>query len=225
MIQPRRILVLSSAPERRRELVDALRTAGHAVQLMRELAGTLSPDLALVDVAAGDSWLAAELLSSGRLILIVGDPADMRRAFDLGADDCVMSDAHLEEVVARCEASLRRTARPEVVVEPDEPAIYADGRLWINFGLRQVWSGGHSAQLTAREHRLLRFLVQHADNTLSHEAILAGVWERLLEGEQPTEVLKQYIWRLRQKIEADAGKPEIIVTVPGEGYRFVSHLG
>jgi two-component system KDP operon response regulator KdpE len=67
-------------------------------------------------------------------------------------------------------------------------------------------------------------LIQHRDTTLTHEELLEAVWGREPKKDRPTEVLKQYIWRLRQKIESDPNAPETIVTDPGKGYRFVSRL-
>jgi two-component system KDP operon response regulator KdpE len=66
--------------------------------------------------------------------------------------------------------------------------------------------------------------VINSDSTQGHEDLLEEVWGRSPQSERPTEVLKQYIWRLRQKVETDPDNPEIIVTVLGEGYRFVSHM-
>ena len=86
-----------------------------------------------------------------------------------------------------------------------------------------MWAGGRAAQLTPREHRLLRYFIRNADTTLDHERILEEVWGRSPESERPTEVLKQYIWRLRQKVEIDPDRPATIVTEPGKGYRFVRH--
>jgi two-component system KDP operon response regulator KdpE len=224
VIQPRDVLILTSVPALRGDLADALRIAGYSVEVVEALQGAISPDLSVVDLSTGDYWQVVEPLSSGRLVLLVADTESMRRGFTLGADDCVLSSAHVDEMVARCEAILRRTSSPDSSPESPEPALYADRRLWINFGLRQVWAGGKSAQLTPREHRLLQYFVRNSDRTLSHDQILGEVWGRSPKSDRPTEVLKQYIWRLRQKVEADPDDPEIIVTVLGEGYRFVSHL-
>jgi two-component system KDP operon response regulator KdpE len=203
---------------------DALIAAAYDVETVTVPRGPMSPDLAVVDVTHESLWPAVQLLASGRLVLIVMDADSMLRGFEMGADDCVMSSAHVNEVVARCEAVMRRTSRADAAAEVSEPSLYADGRLWINFGLRQVWAGEKSSQLTPREHRLLLYFVRNANTTLSHDDILKWVWGRSPKSDRPTEVLKQYIWRLRQKVEVDPDKPEIIVTVLGEGYRFVSHL-
>jgi two-component system KDP operon response regulator KdpE len=215
------VLILTSSADRRLPLADYLTELGYRV----EVAPAADPDadfgLAIVDVVDDQLWTAAEELADGRFILIVRGPESLARGFEMGADDCVLDQARVEEIAARCDAVLRRTGvRPGV--PQDVPVVYADRRLWINFDSRQVWVGGRQAQLTPREFRLLKELVQHRDATLTHEDLLELVWGREPAKGRTPEVLKQYIWRLRQKIEPDPNEPMVILTDPGAGYRFVS---
>ena len=231
----RSILVASPRESWAEELRAALDEAGLGVNVVDPadniadvFAGADPPDLAVLDAADavdGDPrWDLAQRLAYGRLLLVVGGSESLRRGFQLGAEDCVTDSAHAHEVVARCEAVLRRTDSGQALVVEDAapPAVYVDRRLWINYGSRQVWVQGEAARLTPREFRLLAFMIAHRDQTLNHSRILEAVWGREPESDRPTEVLKQYIWRLRQKIEADPEHPEIVVTVPGAGYRFLS---
>jgi DNA-binding response OmpR family regulator len=223
VIAARRVLLVTGVPEQFGALTLALRAAGYRVDIVAGLADEVPLDLALVDVRGGANWHTAEFLASRRLMLVVDGPAAMQRGFALGAEECILDNAHPDEVVARCDAVLRRTsARPTRA--PGEPVVYVDRRLWVNFHSRQVWVGERAARLTPREFRLLGHLLRHRDRTIGHDEILQAVWSRPPDSERPAEVLKQYIWRLRQKIEVDPDAPEIIVTDPGEGYRFVSHL-
>jgi len=228
----RRILLVSARPDARADLVAALRSNSFRVDIEAPSAQLADedvydrdppPDLVLLDTTGvpGDvAWSLAAVLSSGRLIVLVDGAGHVRRAFEAGAEDCVNAGAHPDEVGARIEAVLRRTDRVPAA-EPDA-GVYVDRRLWVNFESRQVWVRGEPAQLTPREFRLLEFFIAHGSGPLSHDEILAGVWGRAPEKHRPTEVLKQYIWRLRQKIEADPEKPEIVLTVPGAGYRFAA---
>jgi DNA-binding response OmpR family regulator len=217
----RRIDLVTRRKEALAPLAEALRLAGFETRLLAEVPPDDTTDLILLDAAGAAALLADP--PDQRWLLLVDDAAAMRRGFTLGAEDCVLASAHADEIVARCEAVLRRTTEPSEVLS-DEPAVYVDRRLWVNFDSRQVWVGGRPAQLTPREFRLLRHLIQHRDTTLSHEQILAAVWDRPADQDRPTEVLKQYIWRLRQKIEDDPNQPETIVTDPGAGYRFVARV-
>jgi two-component system KDP operon response regulator KdpE len=222
MVAPRVVHIASDEEERRAALAAGLAEEGFRVLEASEVDPETAADLVVIDVASGALWPQAEELADGRLILIVDGPISMRRGFALGAEDCVLSTAHPDEVVARCEAVVRRTERPPEA-EADEPAVYVDRRIWVNFDSRQVWVSGRPAQLTPREFLLLRCLIRHGDETLSHARLLREVWGRPPKSGRPTEVLKQYIWRLRQKVEVDPDAPATIVTEPGEGYRFVRH--
>jgi two-component system KDP operon response regulator KdpE len=217
----RHVLVVTRNPSRLAELVSFLTELGYAVEVVANLDDDPDTDLVVVDLTAGDLWPLAEEMAAGRLMLVLPSVAEMRRGFDLGADDIVLADTPIAEVAARCEAILRRTASPPGV-PAGLPAVYADRRLWINFDSRQVWVGGRPAQLTPREFRLLRVLITRRDETHTHEELLDEVWGRFAPKGRTPEVLKQYIWRLRQKIEPDPNTPSVIVTDPGEGYRFVS---
>lgn len=218
---PRNILIVTSQPDRRAALESHLREIGYTVEVVDTASAAVEFGLAIVDTSDGSLWSVAEDLAFGRMLLIVDSVADLAHGFQLGADDCVVSAAQVEEIAARCGAILRRTGvRPDIL--SDEPVVYADRRLWVNFDSRQVWVGGRPAQLTPREFRLLRELLVHRDQTLTHEELLEEVWGRASSEGRTPEVLKQYIWRLRQKIEPDPNAPTMIVTDPGAGYRFVS---
>jgi two-component system KDP operon response regulator KdpE len=221
MAAARRVLILTSLPERRRPLADYLSDLGYRIDVTSKADPEAETDLAIIDVVDDKMWSAAEQMAEGRFILIVHGPESLARAFELGADDCVLDQARVEEIAARCEAVMRRTGI-RTGVAADVPAVYADRRLWINFDSRQVWVGGRQAQLTPREFRLLKELVQHRDKTLTHEELLELVWGREPAKGRTPEVLKQYVWRLRQKIEPDPNEPMVILTDPGEGYRFQS---
>ncbi len=222
MTAQRRVLIVTSLAERRRPLFEHLVDLGYRPQIVATADPDTEADLAVVDAVDDTLWDIAADLSDGRLILIVAGPAALERGFAVGADDCVVDDARVEEIGARVEVVLRRTT-DRVEGLSTEISVYADRRLWINFDSRQVWVGGRPAQLTPREFRLMRELIRSQDATLTHEDLLERVWGREPAKGRTPEVLKQYIWRLRQKIEPDPNDPSVIVTDPGEGYRFVSH--
>ena len=220
----RQVLVVTNEVQHVGALVGALDAAGFNAVITTKLFGDLSPDLAVVDLSSGDLWSVAERLAGSPLLLVVADAEGLRRGYAMGAEDCVLVDTDPSEIVARCEAVLRRTASAPQGALTGEPAIYADHRLWVNYNSRQVWVADRPASLTPREFRLLEFLIQHRNQTLGHEDILTAVWERPPESDRPTEVLKQYVWRLRQKIEENPDEPATIVTDSGTGYRFVSSV-
>lgn len=77
---------------------------------------------------------------------------------------------------------------------------------------------GRRVYLTPTEFKVLRFLMRHAGRTLTPDAILLHVWGPEYLGEP--DLVKQYIYRLRQKIEPDPDNPRYIHTIRGEGYYF-----
>jgi len=232
VIARRAVLLVSDRPAWVAEVTVGLENAGFAVAATRPSASVAEAfakaphDLAVIDTAGGGgAWGVAESLGAWRRILVVADGAAVRRGFALGAEDCVTEEAHLDELVARCEAVLRRSAAPPAADGPSSEApaaVYVDRRLWVNLESHQVWVRGEPSKLTPREYRLLEYLITRRDVTLGHDELLEAVWRRKPSPDGQPEVLKQYIWRLRQKIEADPDRPRIVVTEPGAGYRFVS---
>ena len=85
----------------------------------------------------------------------------------------------------------------------------------------QAWRGKALLNLTPTEFRLLAVLIQHQGQVLSRQQILDAVWGYSAEVESERTV-NVHIRRLREKIETDPGAPELILTVPGSGYRFAS---
>lgn len=109
----------------------------------------------------------------------------------------------------------QRRARP---VE-DSHAFSAHG-LTVDLASRSVAREGQEIRLTATEYALLRLFVRHAGRVLTHRQILREVWGP--NAEEHRQYLRVYVTHLRQKIEADPGKPALVRTEPGIGYRFAA---
>jgi len=84
----------------------------------------------------------------------------------------------------------------------------------------QVTRGGQRVYLTAREFELLRYFVEHQGTTLSRDELLREVWGH--ETGTFTRTVDVHVASLRQKLENIPKKPEMIVTIPGLGYKFQS---
>ena len=85
---------------------------------------------------------------------------------------------------------------------------------------RRATRGDIAINLTPTEFRLLAYLAQHPGQALSRAQILEAVWNmdaKLMD----ERVVNVHIRRLREKIELDPSKPEILLTVPGIGYRLL----
>jgi DNA-binding response OmpR family regulator len=145
------------------------------------------------------------------------EDANKIRGLGLGADDYIVKTATPAEVVARVRAVLRRARRSE----PAAPEALDYGRLKVDAAAREVLVNGQPVQLTAREFDLLLLLAEHPRQVFSRDQLFDRLWGAY--GDRHTVTV--HIARLREKLEEDPGKPTLIVTVWGVGYRFEGERG
>ncbi len=144
-----------------------------------------------------------------------GTVDDIVRGLALGADDYVIKPFNKKELISRLVACLRRAANKE---ESPDILVFTQGAFVLDRSRRHAVVNGEIVHLTPTEFEVLDYLVRHAGRVLSRDAILTRVWGPEYLGE--TELVKQFIYRLRQKIEADPRNPRFIHTVPSTGYFF-----
>ncbi len=94
------------------------------------------------------------------------------------------------------------------------------GPLWVDFGHAEVKRNGRPVYLTNLELRLLRYIIDRAGSFVSRDELLRSVWG--YNGTAFTRTVDMHIHGLRRKLEQDASRPELIVTVKGVGYKFVA---
>ena len=187
-----------------------------------ELVNRDSPDLIILDVMMPrkDGLQACkELRSSGistPLILLTARNEEVDRVFglEMGADDYLAKPFGMRELVARVKALLRRT---QVYREVDK--IHFDDVV-IDFKAYKAERNQLPLELSAREYRLLRYLVAKAGNVVTRDELLDEVWG--YNSYPSTRTVDNHIARLRQKIEDNVESPKHILTVHGVGYRFVA---
>jgi len=92
------------------------------------------------------------------------------------------------------------------------------GRHTVDFAARTITDGESEVRLTPREWELLEHLVRHAGKLLTQHSLLQELWGPQYRTE--TNYLRQYMARLRRKLEADPARPRHLLTEPGMGYRF-----
>lgn len=153
-------------------------------------------------------WSAAPVL----VLSVRDDEQSKVAALDAGAEDYVTKPFSTPELLARLRTAQRKT-RPE-----EEVSVFKSGDLIVDLTARVVTRGGHKIKLTATEYALLRLFVRHPGRVLTHRYILREIWGP--KSEEHRQYLRVYVTHLRQKIEPDRIKPQLIKTEPGIGYRF-----
>jgi DNA-binding response OmpR family regulator len=173
-------------------------------------------DLLLLDIslAEGSGFAVCEAAKERRLPVIFltasGDENSVVRGLDMGADDYIAKPFRPRELVSRIRSVLRRSGKTNSVAMLGSVSVDAEKGI--------VSKNGTEINLSALEFRLLMTFVNHRGKLLTRNALLEEIWDA--GGDFVNDnTLTVYIKRLREKIEDDPQKPEIIKTVRGLGYR------
>lgn len=180
----------------------------------------LKPDLVVLDLGLpdgdGTELIASFIALSKPAILVLSALDEEERkvhALNLGADDFITKPFGVAEFMARVRVALRHRVQMQGV-----PAIYDDGRLYVDLAKRIVRVGGEDPKLTPREYGLLHQLVLHAGKVLTHRQLLQSAWPD--DASADVQALRVHVRHLRQKVELNPDAPARIATEPGVGYRF-----
>ena len=220
--RPSTILVVDDEPGILEVLALGLRAEDLEVLTARDVAGGLlavrsgSPDLIVLDVGlpGGDGFSLLRRIreeSDVPILMLTArdDVEDRVRGLELGADDYIAKPFHLEELMARVRAQLRRRALNRD--DQPRPARLRSGELSIDFAARQASRGSRELELTAREFDLFELFIRHRGEVLSKTRILEALWGYAYD----PNLVEVYIGYLRRKL----GEPPLIETVRGSGYR------
>lgn len=170
-------------------------------------------DLTLPDGSGYD--VCREIKKRGDLPVIFltayDDEVNVVMGLDLGADDYISKPFRIKELLARIKSVLRRYSKDS----PD--GIVSAGTIKVNTNEAKIYKNGTEVILTAVEYRLLLIFINNSGKVLSRQSLLEDIWD--VGGDFVNDnTLTVYIKRLRDKIEEDPAKPQIIKTVRGLGY-------
>ena len=144
-----------------------------------------------------------------------GEESDRIIGLELGADDYMSKPFSPRELTARVKAVLRRASGPLAASKAEPPTLSA-GALEVDTVAHEARLSGELVALTAKEFDLLAHLMRNPRRAFRREELLAEVWGFDFGD---TSTVTVHVRRLREKLEDDASRPELIETVWGVGYR------
>jgi two-component system OmpR family response regulator len=213
-----RLLVVEDDKDLNRQLVSALEQSGYVVDRAFDgeeghfLGETEPYDAVVLDIGLPkkdgvtvlEQWRGAGRLMPVLILTARDRWSDKVQGFDAGADDYVAKPFHMEEVLARIRALLRRAsghATNEIVCGPVRLDTKA-GRVVVD---------GAPIKLTSHEYRLLAYLMHHSGKVISRSEIIEHLYDQDFDRDSNT--IEVFVGRLRKKLGV-----ELIQTIRGLGY-------
>ncbi len=213
-----RLLVVEDDKDLNRQIVAALEDAGYAVDRAFDgeegwfLGDTEPYDAIVLDIGLPkkdgirviEEWRKAGRKTPVLLLTARGGWSDKVRGFDAGADDYVAKPFHMEEVLARLRALLRRAAGHAT-------AELTCGPVTLDTRGGRVLVDGNPIKVTSHEFRLLSYLMHHTGRVVSRTELVEHLYDQDFDRDSNT--IEVFVGRLRKKLGVDA-----IQTVRGLGY-------
>jgi two-component system, OmpR family, response regulator len=213
------LLVVEDDPDLNRQLVTALGDAGYAVDTAFDgeeghyLGDTEPYDAIVLDLGLPkidglsvlEQWRRNDRKMPVLILTARERWSDKVAGMDAGADDYVAKPFHMEEVLARLRALLRRAAG-------HASNLLECGPLQLDTKSARVTVGGQAVKLTSLEYRVLTYLMMHRSRVVSRSELVEHLYEQDFDRDSNT--VEVFVGRLRKKLAVD-----IIKTVRGLGYR------
>ena len=213
-----RLLVVEDDKDLNRQLASALEEAGYAVDRAFDgeegffLGETEPYDAVVLDVGLPkkdgisvlEAWREAGLRMPVLILTARDRWTDKVQGFDAGADDYVAKPFHMEEVLARVRALLRRAAGHAT-------SELSSGLVRLDTRAGRVVVDGNPVRLTSHEYRLLAYLMHHSGRVISRSELVEHLYDQDFDRDSNT--IEVFVGRLRRKLGVD-----VIQTVRGLGY-------
>ena len=190
-------------------------TACHETASARQALAALPPEAVVLDVMLPDGS-GLELLKQLRgeypdlpvlMLSARGEPLDRILGLELGADDYLAKPCHMEELLARLRALLRR-------LSPHSSALWHCGPISLDTRQASAWVHQVPINLTSHEFKLLQLLMQQPGHVLTRTQLAEHIYPQ--DSERDSNTIEVFVGRLRKKLP-----PGSIETVRGLGYRLV----
>lgn len=185
-----------------------------------------TPDLVLLDLMLPNvpgTEVCRVIRQSSQVPIIMltakDSEIDIVVGLELGADDYITKPYSTRELLARIKAALRRgritDTRPEF---SEDDRVLEEHGVCLDADRHTVTVRGTEVTMPLREFELLELLMQNSGRVLTRGQLIDRVWGSNYYGD--TKTLDVHIKRIRARIEEEPGKPKLISTVRGVGYRF-----
>lgn len=211
-------------------LSDRLTSEGYAVEAAHDAETGLARatnelfDLIILDVMlpGGNGFdMCRDLRQRGVKTPIImltarGQTTDKVVGLKIGADDYVTKPFEMMELLARVEVQLRRSSISGAGMLSVE--VYQFGDIRVDFRRAEAYRGEDLIDLSAKEFKLLRYLIEHRGAALSRDELLNKVWG--YDAAVSTRTVDVHVAGLRQKLEPNQRHPQFILTIHGLGYKF-----
>jgi len=218
-----RILLVEDDKEISKNLARLLRSEGFTIvhsptqkEALTVIDGS-SYDLALVDISLpdGNGFAVCAAIKQSKDIPVIfltasGDEVSVVTGLNMGADDYITKPFRPRELVARINATLRKSGHSK--------ATFEINGLNVDTASGLVKKNGKEVFLSALEYRLLLVFLGNQGNIITRNKLLDELWDAAGDFVNDN-TLTVYIKRLREKIEDDPANPQIILTVRGMGYK------
>ena len=230
MMSQGRILIADDEPSVRDSVTYALQQEGYEVtpavdghDAESKLAVEMPFDLLILDIMMpGPSGLDicrdVRSRSAVPIIVLTAKDAEVDKVvgLEVGADDYVTKPFSVRELLGRVHAQLRRRDLDRTP-SPETTRIEA-GPVSLDLVRHVVTVRGEQVNLTRSEFQLLRLLAGRPGEVFRRHQIMEELWQTEFDGD--VRACDVHISNLRQKVELDAQRPELVVTVRGVGYKF-----
>lgn len=227
--KPNKIVIVEDEPSLVFTLQDTLENEGYEVFVCKkgdealEIVKKENPDLMILDLmlpgmsgydvcrkVRGMNYTFPIIMLTAR-----DQEIDKVTGLNIGADDYITKPFGVKELLARIQARLRRSekyAKMNPINEVNLDPVYVD----LKNARASHSKNNEETELTTREVELIRYLVAHANEPVSRDALLENVWR--YEYSTNTRTVDVHISKLRSKIEEHPDDPKYLVTLHGVGY-------
>ncbi len=223
-----KILIVDDEPAMRLGLKDNLEFEGYQVELAEDGEEGLSKiesgtfDLIVLDIMMpkiSGFDICKKIRADKNFTPVIflsakGEELDKVLGLEFGADDYITKPFSVRELLARIKAILRRNNSNQQSSE-----TVTIGNLTFDFQSFSVFEKNEPINMSYKEFEIIHFLWNHKNETVSRDQLLDNIWGKNVYTTSRT--IDNFIMKLRNKIEKDPNKPQLIISIHGIGYKLI----